>query len=242
MVTMTRFDLSSKLWWSPVRLPLLGIITPTLNYIPTHRWQSNSQYNHRRLPNGAYEQPWRRHQILWPFPPVVLLEYLQRVFYNTNYHMLPGGAHGLTWRRLKILCPQIFLRSLEKQQTALDPAITVDLLFFEIHVVDYLFLPNFYRDLTLSNTNVFFSVPSTIFQIFPSIGDNFVFFVYLQTPLFRENLRPILPPRLYYFQYYHPFNLLELLSIPELCISILFLKKTKNPILSWATNKCPWSD
>ena len=108
MVTMTSLDLSSKLWWSPLRLPLLGIITPTLNYIPTHRWQSNSQHNHRRLPNGAYEQPWRRHQILCPFPPVVLFEYLQRVFYNTNYHMLPGGAHGLTWRRLKILCPQIF--------------------------------------------------------------------------------------------------------------------------------------
>ena len=65
----------------------------------------------------------------------------------------------------------------------------------------------------------FFSVLSTIFQIFPSIGDKF--FVYLQTPLFRENLRPILPPRLYYFQYCHPFNILELLSIPELCISIL---------------------
>ena len=41
-----------------------------------------------------------------------------------------------------------FLRSLEKQQTALDPAITVDLLSFDIHVVDHLFLPNLYRDLT----------------------------------------------------------------------------------------------
>ena len=167
MVTMTSLDLSSKLWWSPLRLPLLGIITPTLNYIPTHRWQSNSQHNHRRLPNGAYEQPWRRHQILWPFPPVVLLEYLRRVFSNTNYHMLPGGAHGLTWRRLKILCPQIFFTFFgKKQQTALDPAIIDDLLFFEIHVVDYLFLPKFYRDLTLSNTNDFYPVPSTIFQIF----------------------------------------------------------------------------
>ena len=71
---------------------------------------------------------------------------------------------------------------------------------------------------------IFYPVPSTIFQIFPSIGDIF-FLLYLQTPLFPENLRPILPPRLYYFQYYRPFNILELLSIPELCISILSLKK-----------------
>ena len=161
-----------------------------------------------------------------PSPPVGLLEYLQRVFYNTNHHMLPDGAHGLTWRRLKILCPQIYYVLWKKQQTALDPAIIDDLLFFGIHVVDYLFLPNCYRDLDFVQYQWFFlSCPQ---HNFPDIPFHWrQFFVYLQTPLFRENLRPILPPRLCYFQYYHPFNILELLSIPELCLSILSLKKNQ---------------